>query len=389
MKIKVLLIAASCLFFRSSAFAALSPTCLEMMSEILTTDQFSVDGAKTLLEFTRGDLKANLFKLPTQKRFTTILNLNLASQSHQFRRTIGEWSKKQSFAYDVKPQFQSYFQNLTIAEKASAIPGLSEKLAFEWLLETFSQADKPTRVKLLSFLEESVNSDYNWQITKAFPNGDSYKHEELFNAAEFFLTKFFEDHSTLIQASRAETQSGTKLQSALGPAAYSHTNNQTPYMSFLNILHSVKIKPKQTVVDIGCSYGRLGLLGGEMLPDVKFIGYDIAAEPVAEANRLAKKFGYKNSKYFVQDLSHPSFHLPEADYYYFWLPVNAETATVILSQLKKIAQKREIRLIAFQGLSSDGNFKNRDLASLGWLKFENHEGLVDMDVLVSTLHKSK
>lgn len=386
MKSNTVLIAAVLILLSSTGSAATRQNCLDIVTELVNIKNFSEPDVISILNYTKGDLTTKLKKLSPLERFKTILSINMASQSTQFKYAIGDVS------YDtikIKDQYKSYFPQGSISSKSSAVPGFTAKIAENLLVETYWQASKSTRKTILEFLESGINHEKSWQTVDAFPQTGLFKREEFLDAAEDLLEKLFQDNSVLIQQQRAATQSRTLLQSALGSAAYSYSNNQTPYIGFLNILRSLPIKSGQTVVDIGCAYGRLGLVGGDLLPDVKFIGYDLAVEPVAEANRLAKKFGYKNSKYYVQDLSHPSFHLPEADYYYFWLPVNAETAPLILNQLQNIARKKEIRLVSFMGLSSEGEFKNNHLAKLGWLREEEHKKLTvppGLRVFVSTLH---
>jgi hypothetical protein len=106
----------------------------------------------------------------------------------------------------------------------------------------------------------------------------------------------------------------------------------------------IPFQPGETFIDIGAGFGRVGIYLAILHPGVKFIGYEIIPERVAEFNRVAKALGIGSDAItYVQDLSDPKFRMARADYYYANNPVNRETGKIIWSQLREIYRTHKYR----------------------------------------------
>ncbi len=117
------------------------------------------------------------------------------------------------------------------------------------------------------------------------------------------------------------------------------------FYDFHAILQDTGIKPGETIVDIGPGFGKMGIVIALMYPGVKFIGYEIVPERIAEFNRVVKNLGLGNDVVMIeQDLGANGFQLVLADYYYSWNPVNEETGRKLWIDL---AAKAEIHAFSY------------------------------------------
>jgi len=121
---------------------------------------------------------------------------------------------------------------------------------------------------------------------------------------------------------------------------------QTPYSEIRWILSLLNLKPNETVVDLGCGYGRMAFVMGKHHPDVNFVGYELVAERVAEGNRLLKNFNYPNAKILTQDLTAADFIPTKAKHYFLFDFGSAPAVDKTLEDLKKIAKKSSINVVA-------------------------------------------
>jgi hypothetical protein len=118
------------------------------------------------------------------------------------------------------------------------------------------------------------------------------------------------------------------------------------YRSIKKILKASGMKDGDSFVDIGSSYGRVGCTVGVNFPRSRFLGYEIVAERVIEAQRVAKFLRLDNVSYYHADVSADNFKLPEADWFFLFNPLDKEALTRILGKIYHSTKNRTVRLIA-------------------------------------------
>jgi hypothetical protein len=121
---------------------------------------------------------------------------------------------------------------------------------------------------------------------------------------------------------------------------------QTPYSEIRTILSLLNPKSEDTVVDLGCSYGRMAFVVGKHYPEVNFIGYELVKERVDEGNRVLKNFEYPKVKIETCDLSSQDFTPPVAEFYFIFDFGSRVAIEKTLEDLRMIAQKKEITVVA-------------------------------------------
>jgi SAM-dependent methyltransferase len=121
---------------------------------------------------------------------------------------------------------------------------------------------------------------------------------------------------------------------------------QTPYTEIRFILELLKPQDGQHIVDLGCGYGRMAFVVGKHYPGVKFTGYELVAERVDEGNRILEKFDYPLSAIKTQDLTDPQFVPVLADCYFIFDFGSAPAVDKTLEDLKRIAKKQSIQVVA-------------------------------------------
>ena len=122
---------------------------------------------------------------------------------------------------------------------------------------------------------------------------------------------------------------------------------QTPYVEIRGILHKLNLKPQQMILDLGCAYGRMGLILDRHYPEVFFRGYELEAARVQEAKRIFLKQQVSSKIELHQaDLQESRWQMPAADAYFIFDYGTEAAVRKTLLQLQQIAQKRNIRVIA-------------------------------------------
>lgn len=121
---------------------------------------------------------------------------------------------------------------------------------------------------------------------------------------------------------------------------------QTPYTEIRYILSLLNTQENQTVIDLGCGYGRMAHVIGQHYPQVEFVGYELVDERVREGQRILKDRDYPNVRLETRDLSDPGFAPPVADFYFIFDFGSRAALEKTLEDLRRIAQTKNIVVVA-------------------------------------------
>jgi hypothetical protein len=123
------------------------------------------------------------------------------------------------------------------------------------------------------------------------------------------------------------------------------TSLLTPYIEIRRLLAHLNPCPRQTVVDLGAAYGRMGFVIGWHYPQVRFIGYEYVGERVIEARRCLTRFASPLLQLEHVDLSSPDLTLVEADIYFIYDFGNLKAIEKTLHDLRRLAKRRSLQLV--------------------------------------------
>lgn len=121
---------------------------------------------------------------------------------------------------------------------------------------------------------------------------------------------------------------------------------QTPYSELKLMCELLKLRPQDTIVDLGAGYGRMGLVLKALYPEVNFLGYEYVLARVDEGVRIYKKFGCDKARLFTDDLTREDFVLPEAEFYFLYDYGTIHHIRKTLKQFEDLAVRRNFRLVA-------------------------------------------
>lgn len=121
---------------------------------------------------------------------------------------------------------------------------------------------------------------------------------------------------------------------------------QTPYLEIREMFDLLNPSAGEKVVDLGAGYGRLGLWLKVFYPEVDFVGYEYVKERVLAGSRILHEWGCSRALLLEQDLTHPEFILPEADYYFIYDYGKIDHIRHTLDQLDRMADRRMFKVIA-------------------------------------------
>ncbi len=129
----------------------------------------------------------------------------------------------------------------------------------------------------------------------------------------------------------------------------------TPYIEFRQILERLdvrgQLKPGAIVIDCGAGYGRMGFVVEAHYPHVKFVGYEIVQERVAEGARCLALQGFSSAQLLCANIDNSEFNLPEAETYFVYDFSHRAAIDRLLLRLLQIARRRSITVVA-RGRSS-------------------------------------
>jgi len=119
---------------------------------------------------------------------------------------------------------------------------------------------------------------------------------------------------------------------------------QTPYADILKMLQMMKLKPFQTVVDLGAAYGRMGVVIGALYVKSFFIGHEYIKARVEEGNRIFRNLDFNKCRLEVADLSKSDYVLPEADIFFIYDFGDVEHIQKILFKLQHLSKIRHLKI---------------------------------------------
>ncbi len=167
---------------------------------------------------------------------------------------------------------------------------------------------------------------------------DSYSYEDAKNHSqavdEWLGFEKIEPRS--IEVGKSETQTWSHL---------STQQFQTPYCEIRNILQKLSPKPKQTLVDLGCGYGRFAFVLNRHYPDLHFKGFEVDPYRVKRAQERFQFHHLKNAEILLTDISDPQFEIPNAEYYFIFDFGKNESIMAILEKLKIRARSSSFKVV--------------------------------------------
>ena len=114
----------------------------------------------------------------------------------------------------------------------------------------------------------------------------------------------------------------------------------------VSLVRKLPTQAGESFVDIGSGFGTPALIFGLVNPEVKVLGLEIVPRKVDFARSRAMFWGLdRRVEFRVQDLSQPSFSLPDADYYFMYAPVNISVGRKLMLDLKRKAARKRFALI--------------------------------------------
>lgn len=119
----------------------------------------------------------------------------------------------------------------------------------------------------------------------------------------------------------------------------------TPYSELYDIFNLIKDHKIKSIIDIGCAYGRVGIVAKAFFPKASFIGYEIVKKRVNEANRINSLFDLK-MQILNQNVLEDDFVLPESSIYFIYDFSHFMHIKNILFQLEQNIGKFPFILIA-------------------------------------------
>jgi SAM-dependent methyltransferase len=169
---------------------------------------------------------------------------------------------------------------------------------------------------------------------------ETQEHSVLVDAWLGFNTEEIENALLKNQASK---NAGSNEQAWIGLPVQAM---QTPYTEIRTILNILNPQPNESVIDLGCGYGRMAHVLGRHYPEVHFVGYELVDERLQEGKRILQKFNYPYVSLKTQDLADPEFIPKSADFYFIFDFGSRPAIEKTLEDLRLIAQKKSITVVA-------------------------------------------
>lgn len=128
---------------------------------------------------------------------------------------------------------------------------------------------------------------------------------------------------------------------------------QTPYVEIREILSLLPLREGSKLIDLGCGYGRLGVVLARHYPEVHFLGYEFVEERVAKAGELLAQIGANRARIEKADLSDRNFSPEKGDIYFLYDYGSRSAIAKTLEDLRMIAQSEPIIVVGRGRASRD------------------------------------
>lgn len=119
----------------------------------------------------------------------------------------------------------------------------------------------------------------------------------------------------------------------------------TPYLELRIMLEQLQLCEAELIVDLGCAYGRLGLLINFLKLPIRYLGFELSSARVQAAKNSFQLFSFDPNQIQLQDLQSDSFAMPFADVYFIYDYGSEAAIEKTLNQIKSIAQNQKIKLL--------------------------------------------
>lgn len=121
---------------------------------------------------------------------------------------------------------------------------------------------------------------------------------------------------------------------------------QTPYDEITRFLCFLKKYNPKKVVDLGAGYGRVGLVMRAILPEAKFIGFEIVSKRLIEAKRVFSNLKYTDCQMVSKNILDEDFEIPKADIYFIYDFSDPHDLRTILDKLSQDVHRERFFLVA-------------------------------------------
>jgi len=119
----------------------------------------------------------------------------------------------------------------------------------------------------------------------------------------------------------------------------------TPYTELYEIFYLLKDQKIKSIIDIGCAYGRVGIVARAFFPEVEFTGYEIVKKRITEANRINDLYDLQMDIH-NQNVLDDGFELPESSVYFIYDFSHFLHIKKILAQIESKINQHPFILIA-------------------------------------------
>ena len=119
----------------------------------------------------------------------------------------------------------------------------------------------------------------------------------------------------------------------------------TPYSELYEIFDILRAYSVKSIVDIGCAYGRVGIVGKAFFPESSFTGYEIVKKRISEAQRISSLYDL-DLKILNQNVLDEDFELPNSSVYFIYDFSHFMHIKTILSKIELKIGKHPFILVA-------------------------------------------
>ncbi len=151
---------------------------------------------------------------------------------------------------------------------------------------------------------------------------------------------------------------------------------QTSYATAMTAFRNLGLRPGDLMIDLGSGFGRVGIVGGLLLPELRFIGYEFVRSRVEVSQASSERAGMADRiQYYCQDLADPHFEIPAASVYYLYDPFSEATYQKVLRRVYAVSRQQNVTVVTnadagtwFQKYMKPGAWRDPEIYDGGTLK---------------------